>query len=60
MISPPGPNASTRCSSIRRQLQAWSPPEGFVTLEQRPRGIDLGDVLGAGEHQPALQLPPFQ
>ena len=33
-------------------------PHGLVPFEQGPGGIDLLDMLGAGEHQPALQLPP--
>jgi len=34
--------------------------EGLVALQQRAGGSDLADVVEAGEHQPALQLPPLR
>ena len=33
-------------------------PHGLVAFEERSGGVDLDDVFGAGENQPALQLPP--
>jgi hypothetical protein len=34
--------------------------EGLVTRQQRAGGIDLADVVEAGEDQPALQLSPLR